>query len=110
MLSRSTLEILIWKSNETIQKEEKAFGLDTTALIRGQNGRQDTGLARLGSIIMISNKYIEAVDEYLTKDVRKEQKKKKKHTVYKPPSWKNNQVLDAPEPDEDHGPDAKCKC
>ncbi len=73
-----------------------------------QNGRQDTGLVRHGKN-MNKNEFLKAVDDYLTKDVRKEQKKKKKHTVYKPPSWKKDnpgkyQVLEAPEPDEDQGP------
>ena len=110
MSSRLTLEILIWKLKETILLDVEALELDIIVIIPALNGRQGIGLARLGSIIMKSNKYLEAVDEYLTKDVRKEQKIKKKHTVYKPPSWKKNQVLDAPEPDEDQGPDAKCKC
>ena len=83
--------------------------LDITAIIPDQNGKQDIGLVRRGSIIMKIEEYLKAVDDYLTKDVRKEQKKKKKHTVYKPPSWKKNQVLDAPEPDEDQGPSSTCK-
>jgi len=58
---------------------------------------------------MKREEYLKAVDDYLTKDVRKEQKKLKKHTVYKPPSWKKDnpgkyQVLEGPEPDEDQGP------
>ena len=58
---------------------------------------------------MKREEYLKALDDYLTKDVRKEQKKLKKHTVYKPPSWKKDnpgkyQVLEGPEPDEDQGP------
>jgi hypothetical protein len=44
----------------------------------------------------------------LTEDVKKDKKTKKykKHMTYKPPSWKKDEVMDSPEPDEDQGPNS----
>jgi len=43
------LAILIWKLRRTIQREEKASGLDITVIIRVQNGKLVIGLVGLGN-------------------------------------------------------------
>ena len=54
MLSRLTLAILIWKSNEMIQPDEKALGQGTDVILRVQSGRLDIGLVKIGKICVVS--------------------------------------------------------
>ena len=48
------LEIPIWRSKKTIQKEEKVFGLDTSATLPARDGKLDIGPAKNGSMKYVS--------------------------------------------------------
>ena len=48
MLSRLSLVIPTWRSNEMTQQEEKVFVRDKTATILAQNIKQDSGHVSFG--------------------------------------------------------------
>ena len=55
MSSRSTLVILIWKSNEMIQPDEKVSEQDINVIqLPDQSGRLDTGLVKIGKFCVIA--------------------------------------------------------
>ena len=94
----------VFESKEAAQKMADEIGLSGVHSHKSGDGKT---LWMPGKNMEEFQNWYEGHSEgYLTEDVRKDKKSKKykKHLVYKPPSWKKNQVVEGPEADEDQGP------